>query len=79
MIAVTEQPLKAQIYGEYDTVKVVQLSNPIGYVPLSGATAISAISFKKPSGPNLPPTIVDRDNGYFKVSLGFNFEYNGEV
>ena len=79
MIAVTEQPLKAQIYGEYDTVKVIQLSNPIGYVPLTSPTVISAISFKKPSGPNLPPTIIDRDNGYFKVPLGFDFEYNGEV
>lgn len=79
MIAVTEQPLKAQIYGQYDTVKVIQLSNPIGYVPLSGASPISAIDFMKPSAPNLPPTIVDRDNGYKKVQIGFPFEFNGEV
>ncbi|OGU14480.1 MAG: hypothetical protein A2X61_14530 [Ignavibacteria bacterium GWB2_35_12] len=79
MIAVTEQPLKAQIYGEYDTVKVVQPSDPIGYIQLTSPSVISAIDFKKPSAPNLPPTIVDRDNGYYKAQLGFSFEYNGEV
>ncbi len=79
ILAIANQPLKAQIYGQYDTIKVVQLSNPIGYVPLSGANIIPNGGFKKPSAPNLPPTIPDRDNGYYEVPVGFSFEFNGEV
>lgn len=69
------QPLKAQVYGDYNTIKIVYLSP---YLELgSGRTIIPGSAF------GLPPNwINDLDDGYSYqtgVDIGFPFEYNGEV
>jgi hypothetical protein len=74
-LALTLQPLKAQVYGDFDTIRIVY-NTP--YVELgSDKTVISASSF------GLPPNwIQDLDDGYAGatgIDIGFPFEYNGEV
>lgn len=74
-IAFTLQPLKAQVYGDYNTIKIVYLSP---YEELGSSRTIVP-----PSAFGLPPNwLTDLDDGYSYqtgVDIGFPFEYNGEV
>lgn len=69
------QPLKAQVYGDYNTIKIVYLSP---FVELGSNKAVIP-----PSAFGLPPNwITDLDDGYSYstgIDIGFPFEYNGEV
>lgn len=74
-ITLNLQPLKAQVYGDFDTVRIIK-NNP--YTELgSNKTIIPSTSF------GLPPNwAVDLDDGYSNptgIDIGFPFEYNGEV
>jgi len=64
------QPVKSQVFSEFDTTRVVQAT----YSELQTRTVIPADYFGLP--PAFPP---DHDNGYSPVNLPFKFEYNGEV
>lgn len=69
------QPLKAQVYGDYNTIKIVYLSP---FVELGSNQVVIP-----PSAFGLPPNwITDLDDGYSYstgIDIGFPFEYNGEV
>jgi len=74
-ITLTVQPLKAQIYGDFDTIRIVY-NTP--YQELgSDRVIIPSTSF------GLPPNwAVDLDDGYSNpggIPIGFPFEFNGEV
>lgn len=74
-LALTLQPLKAQVYGDFDTIRIVYNAP---YVELgSDKTVIPTSAF------GLPPNwIQDLDDGYAYptgIDIGFPFEYNGEV
>ncbi|MFP4544627.1 MAG: FlgD immunoglobulin-like domain containing protein [Candidatus Kapaibacterium sp.] len=64
--------LKAQVWGEFDG---VQLETQVPYTELgSSKTTLEADEF------GLPPTFSeDKNDGYARVPLGFDFEFNGEV
>ncbi|OGU60659.1 MAG: hypothetical protein A2X64_08000 [Ignavibacteria bacterium GWF2_33_9] len=69
--------VKAQVYGEFDTVRVVQsLYEPLA-VPdgQNGVVELTRDEF------GLPPNfnVADYDNGYARIDIGFEFEFNGEV
>ena len=74
-ITFTVQPLKAQVYGDFDTIRIVYNSP---YQELgSDRVIIPSTSF------GLPPNwAVDLDDGYSNqagIPIGFPFEFNGEV
>jgi hypothetical protein len=74
-ITLTVQPLKAQVYGDFDTIRIIyntpyqELDNSKNIIP--------ATSF------GLPPNwSVDLDDGYSNptgIDIGFPFEFNGNV
>ena len=74
-ITFTLQPLKAQVYGDYNTIKIVYLSP---YQELGSTRTVIP-----PSAFGLPPNwISDLDDGYSYqtgIDIGFPFEYNGEI
>ncbi len=61
----------AQVYGEFKSITTV---NNVPYEEIKG-TAISPSLFA------LPPNYIgnDRNDGYYRVNLGFDFEFNGEI
>jgi hypothetical protein len=61
--------LKSDVPGEFKSLHLVQKN----YEPIVGGTVLDAVDFIK------PPAIQDADDGYAKISIGFPFEYNGEV
>ncbi len=71
--AFTQQPLKAQVYTSYDSVTISIKSYeeiPIG---------IEEVLY--PTDFDLPPFVGDPDfdDGYAKIDIGFDFEYNSDV
>lgn len=66
------QTSTAQIYGEFDTVRVVQEN----YAPIVGGTVHPSTDFK--SGDLGIGGVTDKDDGYKKVALPFTFEFNGD-
>lgn len=75
IIGITTQ-LKAQVYGEFDTVRVIQSI----YTPLpapdgsNGVVDLPKSAFKK-----IGSNEVDPDDGYALIDIGFDFEFNGEI
>ena len=61
--------LKSDVPGEFKSLHLVQKN----FEPIVGGTLLEADDFIK------PPAIQDADDGYAKISIGFPFEYNGEV
>lgn len=61
----------AQVFGEFKSITIVD-NKP--YEDITG-TVINPALFA------LPPNYIgnDRNDGYFRVNLGFNFEFNGEI
>jgi opacity protein-like surface antigen len=73
LIAVSVSPsLISQVNGEYRSISLVE-NTP--YENLVGATIIPSSQFAL--GPNY--ITMDKDDGYHRVNLGFDFEMNGEV
>lgn len=70
-MAINLQPIKAQVYGEFDTIRVVTAS----YTELTQKNILNADWFALP--PTFRPT--DHDDGYFRLTLDFAFEFNSEV
>lgn len=66
------QTSTAQIYGEFETVRVVQEN----YTPISGGTVHPSTDFK--SGDLGIGGVTDKDDGYKKITLPFTFEFNGD-
>lgn len=74
IVGITTQ-LKAQVFGEFDTVRVVtsiyQSLNPND----TGVVVIPRDEFGLPPNFDVP----DYDDGYKQIDIGFDFEFNGEV
>lgn len=77
LIAGITTQLNAQVYGEFDTVRVVssiyqQLPLPDGQ---NGVVELPRDEF------GLPPNfdVADYDDGYKQIDIGFDFEFDGEV
>jgi len=76
MITGITTQLKAQVYGEFDTVRVIQSI----YIPLpapdgeNGVVDLPKSAFKK-----IGSNDVDPDDGYALIDIGFDFEFNGEI
>ncbi len=74
-IAITYQPTKAQVYDEFG---VTTLLRQIPYQELESKNVIPASKFAMP--PNfIEGTVRGRSDGFYKVDLPFDYEYNGEV
>lgn len=73
-LSVSVQDVNAQVYGDFDTVKV--LSN-MPYEELQIDYPLEAEDFYLP--PKQSPHVTDRDNGYVQIPIGFPFEFNGEL
>jgi hypothetical protein len=76
LVAGITTQLNAQVYGEFDTVRVVsslynQLPTPDNE---NGVVILPKLSFVKIGGGE-----VDPDDGYALINIGFDFEFNGEV
>mgnify|MGYP000974572782 FL=1 len=71
MLTISLQPSQAQVYGEFDTIRVI---TGVQYQELTGDITIAAEQFTFP-----PSGRVDRDDGYYQLPLTFPFEFNGEV
>lgn len=73
-VIILSQASKAQVYSDYDTVRVVKAD----YVPVpavgSGTTKLYVTDFTLP-----PAASQSADDGYKKVTLPFSFEFNGDV
>lgn len=61
--------LKSDVPGEFKSLHLVEKN----YQPIVGGTTLDALDF------TIPPNIQNSDDGYHKISIGFPFEYNGEV
>lgn len=61
--------LKSDVPGEFKSLHLVEKN----YQPIVGGTILDALDF------TIPPNIQNSDDGYHKISIGFPFEYNGEV
>jgi len=77
LMAGISSQIKAQVYGEFDTIRVInafyeQLPTPDGQ---NGVVIIPRKDFRR------PPMFVeeDYDDGYAQIDIGFDFEFNGEV
>jgi len=70
-LALPTPQLKAQVYGDFDMVTLAQGSP---YVELSDANVIDAYDFKM-----YPQWETDRDDGYYRVDIGFDYKFNGEI
>lgn len=68
--------LKAQVYGEFDTVRVIQSLYTALPVPEAGNMVVDLpkSAFKK-----IGSNDVDPDDGYALIDIGFDFEFNGEI
>ena len=78
-IAISTQPLKAQVFDEYGVTTVIR-GNP--YTELGSADnkdVIPASSFRLPPMNPGETGIKARDDGFYEVQLPFPYEYNGEV
>ena len=76
LVAGITTQLNAQVYGEFDTVRVVSsLYNPLP-VPndTNGVVILPKASFVKIGGGEIDP-----DDGYALINIGFDFEFNGEI
>jgi len=70
LVAITSSfTLKSDVPGEFRSLHLVEKN----YQPIVGGTVLEHLDF------TVPPNIQDSDDGYHKISLGFPFEYNGEV
>jgi hypothetical protein len=72
LIAYTPQVSVAQVFGEFKSISLVE---NVPYEDITDGIVCPPYSFAL--GPNYLQT--DRNDGYFKVNLGFDFEFNGEV
>ncbi len=74
--AMSPHTVKAQVYGEFDTVRVV-LDR---YIELNSKTDPQVVIIPRATF-GLPPNFSDGDydDGYASVNLGFDFEFNGEA
>lgn len=78
-IAITTQPLKAQVFDEYGVTTVVR---GMPYTELGSADnkdVIPASSFRLPPMTPGETGVRARDDGFYEVELPFPYEYNGEV
>ncbi len=66
------QNANAQVFGEFTSISLVE-NKP--YEEFSDGTVISASRFAL--GPSFNET--NKNDGYYRVNLGFDFEFNGEV
>ncbi len=71
IVMIFTQTSKAQVYSDFDTVRVVKAD----YVPVNatGAGTTALTSFI------LPPGSTSFDDGYNLVTLPFKFEFNGDI
>lgn len=70
LVAITSSlSLKSDVPGEFQSVHLVEKN----YQPIVGGTVLEHLDF------TVQPNIQDSDDGYHKISIGFPFEYNGEV
>jgi hypothetical protein len=69
--------IKAQVYGEFDTIRVqTEFYNPLPTpTTQNGVVLIDRKDFALP--PNF--NVSDYDDGYVQINIGFDFEFNGEV
>lgn len=69
--------IKAQVYGEFDTIRVqTEFYNPLPTpTTQNGVVLIDRKDFALP--PNF--NVSDYDDGYAQINIGFDFEFNGEV
>jgi len=78
--AITTQPLKAQVFDEYGVTTVVR---GFPYAELTTATdgkvTVNADLFRLPPMTPGETGVRARDDGFYKVSLPFPYEFNGEV
>lgn len=76
LIAGITTQVKAQVFGEFDTVRVIQSI----YTPLpapdgsNGVVDLPKSAFRK-----IGSNEVDPDDGYALIDIGFDFEFNGEI
>jgi hypothetical protein len=76
-IAISNQPLTAQVFDEYGVTTVISQAPYRELGSSDSKSSISASRFALP--PNfIQGTAVGRDDGFYKVSLPFTFEFNGE-
>lgn len=77
LVAGISSQIKAQVYGEFDTIRVIRAD----YAPLpepdseNGVVVLDRNTFALPPNFNVP----DYDDGYADIPIGFDFEFNGEV
>jgi len=77
LMAGISSQIKAQVYGEFDTIRVINafynaLPSPDGN---NGVVILPRDNFSLPPNFNVP----DYDDGYALIDIGFDFEFNGEV
>jgi hypothetical protein len=70
-LALPTPQLKAQVYGDFD---MVTLAEGSPYVELQDATVIDPYDFKM-----YPQWETDRNDGYYRVNIGFDYKFNGEI
>lgn len=70
-LAIPTPPLKAQVYSDFD---MVTLNENAPYTELSDATVIEPDDFAL-----YPQWETDRDDGYARVPIGFEYKFNGEI
>ncbi|MEN6510772.1 MAG: T9SS type A sorting domain-containing protein [Chloroherpetonaceae bacterium] len=77
MMAGISSQIKAQVYGEFDMVRVIRAD----YTPLPEPDGINGVVFLDRQLFALPPNfnVPDYDDGYKAINIGFDFEFNGEV
>lgn len=77
MIAGITTQLNAQVYGEFDTVRVITAM----YQPLALPDGQNGVVELTRDQFGLPPNfnVADFDDGYAQIDIGFDFEFNGEV
>jgi hypothetical protein len=77
LIAGITTQLKAQVYGEFDTVRVITAM----YNPLALPDGENNVVELTRDEFGLPPNfnVADYDDGYAQIDIGFDFEFNGEV
>lgn len=77
LIAGITTQLNAQVYGEFDTVRVITTL----YTPLPTPDGENGVVELTRDEFGLPPNfnVADYDDGYAQIDIGFDFEFNGEV
>lgn len=76
LLLVIPNVTQAQVSDEFDVIKVVK---GVPYQPLDKDDA--DVELAPADDFALPPQFntTDKDNGYFEVEIGFDFEFNGEI